>query len=244
MCLFGWTLFVKDALEKKISRHLELTKEAVQEIKLEIEELNKQMNELNKESENKKNAITPEETEEINNQIIYFYSQDTYSYYEDYLNTSLTEKHYLNDSRQPLRESDFFELLVRVAVEFSKRQLSSANAKHITPGVYESINRFLSHKVYPLYKKLTSSEVSEYNLSIFKSFYLEEASQTMILRNESFFRQMFNHIASQKSNSQDPVIVYDVLTFFDKLKPTYIIEATSSWSLLRIMGKITTKINC
>ena len=245
MCLRRLTVFVKDALEKKIVRQLELTKDAVQEIKLEIEELNKQINELNKEAENKKNAISPEEIEEINNQIIYFYSQDTYSYYEDYLNTSLTEKHYLNDSRQPLRESDFFELLVRIAVEFSKRQPSSPNAKNITPGIYESINRFLSHKIYPLYKKLSSAEVSsEYTLSIFNTFYLEEASQAMILRNESCFRKMFNHIASQKSNSQNPVIVHDALTFFEKLKPIYIIEAPSFWSLLRIMGKLTTKINC
>ena len=143
------------AQEKHIKEHFELNAEQVDKIKSEIELMKQEVERL------QVAPLLEEPDEKIEKDNVRFNLHTTpgTDFLDDFYKVQNGQEDILFDSKQPLTESDFVEMIVRMIIlASSKPGYALTSGSHEIQCIYDAIFKFLSKKLLPLYTNVTKRE--------------------------------------------------------------------------------------
>ena len=158
---------------------------------------------------------------------------DPYLYFEDFLHES-SGGDPLDDLRQPLTESDFYEMIVRIIADASVRDeyvLESSSSPRSTPCIYDAVFKFLSVKVLPYYNELHNKQKHEC-FSEWSKLFHEDHMEKALAENEEALQKIWSNVTKLEGGSSS-CTVNGLLTYMKSLQPKYVINEATEWAILR-----------
>ena len=152
-----------------------------------------------------------------------------YLFYEDFMDSSDLEEVVLDDARQPIKERDFYEMIVRVIADASVRPSYLLRGAGI-PSLYDAVFKFLSVRVLPLY----DSSIGIPSLGSWTHVYYDDLLQNMLVQNKLTLRKLWSDVSMNGANAS----VKDILSLLKSYKSLHIAPEANSWCILQMMGAL------